>query len=146
MQIYICMSKDHLISTMGFSILVRRHFYIESGPWVQPGHCSSAVINDSNNRIRSSRSDICGAWHDVAQKNGWGQYECRTIWYKSRLHWTVDSTCGQWEMATRLPGYNAIEMATKIYYFRPRVVSDPSGAIYGCITYKVAESYLHFSL
>ena len=26
-------SCDHLISTMGFPILVRWHFYIESGPW-----------------------------------------------------------------------------------------------------------------
>ena len=27
-------SYDHLISIMGFPILVRRHFYIESGPWL----------------------------------------------------------------------------------------------------------------
>ena len=26
-------SYDRLISTMGFPILVRRHLYIESGPW-----------------------------------------------------------------------------------------------------------------
>ena len=26
-------SYDHLISTMGFPMLVRRHLYIESGPW-----------------------------------------------------------------------------------------------------------------
>ena len=29
-------SYDHLISTMGFPIMVRRHLYIESGPWVKP--------------------------------------------------------------------------------------------------------------
>ena len=30
-------SKDRLISTMGFSILVRSHLYIESGPKVLSG-------------------------------------------------------------------------------------------------------------
>ena len=38
-------SYDHLISTMGFPILVRRHLNIESGPWTSWGSCSQCSLN-----------------------------------------------------------------------------------------------------
>ena len=39
-------SYDRLISTMGFSILVRRHLYIESGPWIQIAElpCEAGIL------------------------------------------------------------------------------------------------------
>ena len=37
-------SYDRLISTMGFPIPVRRHLYIESGPWF-PKHCHWAACH-----------------------------------------------------------------------------------------------------
>ena len=51
-------SYDRLISTMGFPILVRRHLYIESGPW---------TCNDLSNH--------CGHWRQ------W------RLWNKNQLVW-----------------------------------------------------------
>ena len=73
-----------LISTMGFPILVRCHFYIEFGPRYLVGGRRAVNTNDINADLSPSR--FAFVYHWIVIKGSFIWYKWSNSWQKSPLH------------------------------------------------------------